>query len=64
MTTKWNIVNDQSNTNYDIGNKIIYNREVMKSSFSDYKDGYILLCGDITIKRRNLVTEVAFKNCT
>ena len=25
---KWNIVNDQSNTNYDVGNEIIYSTEV------------------------------------
>ena len=28
MTRKWNIVNDQSNENYDVGNEIIYNIEV------------------------------------
>ena len=25
VTRKWNIVNDQSNRNYDAGNEIIYN---------------------------------------
>ena len=25
VTRKWNIVNDQSNANYDAGNEIIYN---------------------------------------
>ena len=28
VTRKWNIVNDQSNENYDVGNEIIYNIEV------------------------------------
>ena len=28
VTRKWKIVNDQSNTNYDAGNEIIYNTEV------------------------------------
>ena len=28
VTRKWNIVNDQSNANYDVGNEIIYNIEV------------------------------------
>ena len=26
MTTKWRIVNDQSNENYDVGHKIVYNK--------------------------------------
>ena len=25
MTRKWNIVNDQLNANYDVGNEITYN---------------------------------------
>ena len=36
VTTKWNIVNNQSNANYDLGNKIIYNTKVLKSNFCDY----------------------------
>ena len=28
VTRKWNIVNDQSNGNYDVGNENIYNAEV------------------------------------
>ena len=31
VTSKWNIVNDQSNANYDLWNEIIYNIEVLKS---------------------------------
>ena len=31
VTRKWNNVNNQSNANYDIGNEIIYNTEVVKS---------------------------------
>ena len=30
VTIKWNIVNDQPNANYDVGNEIIYNTEVLK----------------------------------
>ena len=30
-TRKWNIANDQSNANYDVGNEIIYNAKVLKS---------------------------------
>ena len=40
VTRKWNIFNDQSNINYDVGNKIIYNTEVLKSNFCDYNDAY------------------------
>ena len=29
---KWNIVNDQPNANYDVGNEIIFNTEVWKSN--------------------------------
>ena len=30
---KWNIVNDQSNTNYDVENEILYNTEVLNLVF-------------------------------
>ena len=49
VTRKWNIVNDQSNANYDAENEIIYNIEVLKSNFCDYNDAYILVRGDITV---------------
>ena len=49
VTRKWNIVNDQSNANYDVGNEIIYNTEVLKSNFCNYNDAYILVRGNITI---------------
>ena len=32
-TKKWNFVNDQSNSNYDVRNRIIYNTEKIKSNF-------------------------------
>ena len=60
-TRKWNMVNDQSNANYDIGNKIIYNTEVLKSNLCDYNDAYILAKGDIAITGHQ-AAEVAFKN--
>ena len=40
---KWNIVNDQSNASYDVGNAIIYNAKVLKSNLCDYNDAYILV---------------------
>ena len=38
VTKKWNIVNDQSNANYDEGNEIVYNAKVLKSDLCDYND--------------------------
>ena len=35
LTRKWNIVNDQSNANYNVRNKIIYNTEVVKPNLFD-----------------------------
>ena len=62
MTRKWNIANDQSNVNYDVRNKIIYNTGVLKSNLSDYDDAYILLRGNITVTAAR-ETQVSFKNC-
>ena len=62
VTRKWNIVNDQSNANYDVRNEIIYNTEVLKCNLCDWNDAYIMVKGNITIAgdRR---AEVPFKNC-
>ena len=38
VTRKWNIVNDNSNANYSVGNEITYNTEVLKSNLCDYND--------------------------
>ena len=43
MTKKQDIVNDQSNANYNVGNEIFYNTEVLKSTLCDYNDAYILV---------------------
>ena len=43
VTRKWYIFNDLSNANYNIGNEIIYNTEVLESIFCDYNDAYILV---------------------
>ena len=49
VTRKWNIVNDQSNTNYDIGNEIIDKTEFLKSNLCDYSNSRILVIGDNTV---------------
>ena len=62
MTRKWNIVSDQSNRNYNVGNEVIYNTEVLKSNLCDCNNAYILVRGDITVVEDDL-TQLAFKNC-
>ena len=49
VTRKWNIVNDQSKAKYDVGNKTIYDKEVLKSNLCDDSDDYILVRSDIFI---------------
>ena len=36
MIRKWNIINDESNANYDVRNEIIYNTEILKSNVCGY----------------------------
>ena len=63
ITRKWNIVNDDnSKANYNAGNEITYNTEVLKSNLCDYNDAYILVKGDITVTAAPEI-QVAFKNC-
>ena len=62
MTRKWNIVNNQSNGNYDVGNEIIYNTEVLKSNLCDYNDVYILVWSNIIVIEAP-AAQVSFKNC-
>ena len=46
---KWGIVNEQSNSSYDVGNEILYNTEVLKPNLCDYNDTYTLVRGDIIV---------------
>ena len=41
VTRNWNTVNDKSNTNYSVGNKIKYSTEILKSNICDYNNAYI-----------------------
>ena len=61
VTRKWNIANDQSYENYDVGNEIIHNTEVLKPNLCDYNDAYILVKSDITVAAAP-ATQVSFKN--
>ena len=62
VTRKWNLANENSKVDYDVGNKSIYDTEVLKSNLCDYNDAYILVRGNITIVGHQ-VTQVAFENC-
>ena len=35
VTRNWNIINDKKNSNYYVGNEVIYNTEVLKSNLCD-----------------------------
>ena len=62
VTRRWNIVNNNSNSNYAATNEITYNTEILKSNLCDYNDVYILVIGDITVVAAP-ATHVAFGNC-
>ena len=62
VTKKWDIVNDNSKTNYNAANGITYKTDVLKSNLCDYNDGYIVVKGDITVTAAP-ETQVVFKNC-
>ena len=49
VTRKWNIISDNSNSNYAAANEITYNTEILKSNLCDYNNACILVTGDITV---------------
>ena len=61
VTRNWNIVNDNSKSNYDATNEITYYTEVLKSNLCGYNDAYILLRGDIAVVT-GPATQVTFSN--
>ena len=64
VTRKWNTVNDQSKAYYDVGNKIIYETEILKSNLCNYNKAYILARDESpVVAAADQVTRVAFKNC-
>ena len=62
VTRKWNIVNDNSNSNYAAANEITYNTEILKSNLCDQNHAYTLVTGDINVAA-GPVTQVTFKIC-
>ena len=49
MARKWNIVNDNSKSNYAAANEITYNTEILKSNLYDLNDAHNLITGDVTV---------------
>ena len=63
VTKEWNIVNDQSNANFNVGNEIICNTEVLNSIVGNTMIPCILVGVDNTVVTVP-ATQVAFKKCT
>ena len=71
-TKIWYIIDSGSNGNY-WKHEIKFLTRSIESSLCEYSDGYILVTGNITVKRRNsadtddialgAITQVAFKSC-
>ena len=70
-TKKWYIINDESNTNYDVNKDtsadnpdiIKYNTRVLKPNLCDYPEAYILVDGTIRATNAVNATRLALKNC-
>ena len=66
-TRKWQVINDQNNTDYGEGNEdstnVKFETKVIKSNLCDYSDAYTLVIGNITATSGDANTRVAFKNC-
>ena len=72
-TKKWYVIDNESKGNYSHKNPIKFLTKSIESSLCDYSDAYILVTGDIAVKKRNddntnniditQATQVVFKNC-
>ena len=70
---KWYVIDSESKGNYSHPDQIKFLTKSIQSSLCDYSDAYILLTGNIAVKRRNAantadialgaITQVTFKNC-
>ena len=52
-TKKWHIIDSESHGNYSQNDEIKFLTGSIESSLWDYSDEYILVTGNITVKRRN-----------
>ena len=72
-TKIWYVIDSESKGKYSHHDPIKFLTKSIKSSLCDYSDAYILVTGNIAVKRRNAadtadialgtITQVAFKNC-
>ena len=72
-TKKWYVIDNESKGKYSDENEIKFLTNSLESSLCDYSGAYILVTGNITVKRRNAadtdyialgaITQVVFKNC-
>ena len=70
---KWYIIGSESNGNYSKHEQINFLTRSIESSLCDYSDAYILVTGNIAVKKKNdadtdniditRATQVVFKNC-
>ena len=73
-TKKWYIIDSESKGNYSQNDEIKFLTRSIASSLCDYSNAYILVTGNITVKRINAadtadialgaIIQVIFKNCT
>ena len=72
-TNKWYVTDSESKGTYSHHDPIKFLAKSLESSLCDYSDAYILVTGNIAVKKRNAadtadielgaITQVAFKNC-
>ena len=71
-TKNWVEINDESRETYNFNSQIKFKTIMLKSSFCDYSDAYILVKGTITVSNNaaadadanNINNKVIFKNCS
>ena len=73
VTKKWYVIDSELKGKYSHHDPIKFLTKSIELSFCDYSDAYILVTGNIAVKRRNTTdtddialdaaTQVAFKNC-
>ena len=62
VTTKWYIIDSESNGNYSHENPIKFSTKSIESSLCNYYDAYILVTGNTNVTAGDNNTKVAFKN--
>ena len=70
-TKNWNEINEESRGTYNVNSQIKFKTTMLKSSFCDYSDAYILIKENITVNNtaaadtdaNNTNKKVIFKSC-